>query len=199
MKILKKKLSELKKPERNIRMHTEAQLKEFERSVIMFGQIRPIIIDEDNVILAGNGLYDTLLRLGWTEADVYQYKDLSENQKKKLMIADNKIYNLGVDDYDTLDAFFKELGNDLDIPGFDEEILKNMLSGADDITDTMSDYGKLSPEEAANVEAAGERKREAVDMAETEKSNERPLQQPEKPIEQQTTITCPNCGTPICL
>ena len=105
MKTLRMKLSELKKPERNIRIHTETQLKEFERSVTMFGQIRPIIIDETNTILAGNGLYDTLIRLGWEDAEVYLYDDLSENQKKKLMIADNKIFNLGVNDYDALDAF----------------------------------------------------------------------------------------------
>ena len=57
-------ISELKKPERNVRIHTEQQIKEFERSIKMFGQIRPIVVDENNVILAGNGLYDTLLKMG---------------------------------------------------------------------------------------------------------------------------------------
>ncbi|MCF8017823.1 MAG: ParB N-terminal domain-containing protein [Vallitaleaceae bacterium] len=207
MKAFKMKLADIRKPPRNIRLHTEAQLKEFERSVNMFGQIRPIVIDERNEILAGNGLYDTLIRLGWTEADVYQFKDLTENEKKKLMIADNKIYNLGVDDYDTMDEFFKELHDDLDIPGFDEDVLKNMLSDADDITDTMADYGKLSQEETANVEAAGERMREVVNTAEEEKHKEEPLQQPETPTETQAetlsdtrpSIVCPHCGTKICL
>lgn len=199
MNALRMKLAKLKKPPRNIRVHTEAQLKEFERSVKMFGQIRPIIIDESNMILAGNGLFDTLVRLGWTEADVYQFDNLTENQKKKMMIADNKVYGLGVDDYDTLDAFLLELKDDLDIPGFDEDILKSMMSGADDVTDTLSDYGKLTPEEAANVAAAGERKRESTDMTEDEKSRTEPLQQPEAQTERQTTITCPNCGASICL
>lgn len=198
MKALKMKLADLRKPVRNIRMHTEAQLKEFERSVLMFGQIRPIVIDERNEILAGNGLYDTLLRLGWTEADVYQFDDLTENQKKKLMIADNKIYGLGVDDYDTLDAFFIELSDDLDIPGFDEEILKSMVSAADDITETMADYGKLSPEEVASVEAAGERKRDAVYSAEAESGNEVTLQQQRTSSEHRATVICPNCGATIC-
>lgn len=200
MKACRMKLSDLRKPERNIRIHTEAQLKEFERSVTMFGQIRPIIVDENNTILAGNGLFDTLLRLGWEEAEVYQYNNLSENQKKKLMIADNKVYGLGVDDYDTLDAFLLELKDDLDIPGFDEDILKNMVADTNDITDTMSDYGKLSPEEAANVAAAGERKRESVDTAEAEKHNGEPLQQPQAAAQGgPETITCPKCGAVICL
>jgi len=82
MKITTVKLSDLKKPEKNIRIHTEKQLKEFERSVTMFGQIRPIVIDENNVILAGNGLYDTLLLMGKSTAEVYKYDNLTENQKK---------------------------------------------------------------------------------------------------------------------
>ena len=49
------------KPEKNVRIHTEQQLREFERSVRMFGQIRPIVVDENNVILAGNGLYERSL------------------------------------------------------------------------------------------------------------------------------------------
>lgn len=53
MKQLTLKLSELVRPERNIRIHTEKQLEEFERSVRMFGQIRPIVVDEKNTILAG--------------------------------------------------------------------------------------------------------------------------------------------------
>ncbi len=89
MEIITMKLSELVKPEKNVRIHTEQQLREFERSVTMFGQIRPIVVDENNVILAGNGLYETLLMMGKETADVYRYENLTKNQKKKLMIADN--------------------------------------------------------------------------------------------------------------
>ena len=54
MKQLTMKLKDLVRPERNIRIHTEKQLAEFERSVRMFGQIRPIVVDENNIILACN-------------------------------------------------------------------------------------------------------------------------------------------------
>ena len=52
MNVTRKLLSELRRPERNVRMHTDKQLKEFRRSIEMFGQIRPIVVDEDGVILA---------------------------------------------------------------------------------------------------------------------------------------------------
>ena len=97
MKIITMKLADLIKPEKNVRIHTEQQLKEFRRSIKMFGQIRPIVVDENNVILAGNGLYDTLISMGAETADVYKYDNLTENQKKKLMIADNKIFSLGIE------------------------------------------------------------------------------------------------------
>lgn len=77
------KLTDLVRPEKNIRIHTEQQLREFERSVKMFGQIRPIVVDENNVILAGNGLYETLLRLDYEEALVYQYTDLTGKSEKE--------------------------------------------------------------------------------------------------------------------
>lgn len=136
-------ISELKKPERNVRIHTEQQIKEFERSIKMFGQIRPIVVDENNVILAGNGLYDTLLKMGRDTAEVYKFDNLTEKQKKKLMIADNKIFSLGIENLDTLNVFLEEMQGDLDIPGFDEEILKQMVSDAEEVTEKIAEYGTL--------------------------------------------------------
>ena len=133
MKVTRMKLAEMKKPDKNVRMHTEKQLQEYERSVRMFGQIRPIVVDEGGTILAGIGLYDTMLRMGEKEADVYQLKSLTPTQKKKLMIADNKIFNLGVENLEVLNEFFEELKDDLDIPGFDEDILRQMVSDAEEV------------------------------------------------------------------
>ena len=155
MKVTKKPLAELHPPERNVRMHTDKQLKEFRRSVEMFGQIRPIVVDEGGIILAGNGLFETLLSMGRTEADCYIVSGLTEAQKKKLMLADNKIFGLGVDDLDTMDAFLVELKDDLDIPGFDEDLLKNMVADAEEITETLQEYGTLDEEEVKKIKAAG--------------------------------------------
>ena len=147
MKVTRMKLAEMKKPDKNVRMHTEKQLQEYERSVRMFGQIRPIVVDEGGTILAGIGLYDTMLRMGEKEADVYQLKSLTPTQKKKLMIADNKIFNLGVENLEVLNEFFEELKDDLDIPGFDEDILRQMVSDAEEVTEKICEYGTLDDDE----------------------------------------------------
>lgn len=211
MKQLTLKLSELVRPERNIRIHTEKQLEEFERSVRMFGQIRPIVVDEKNTILAGNGLYETLLRMREEQALVYKYEDLSESQKKKLMIADNKIFSLGIENLDTLNEFLEELNGDLDIPGFDEEILKQMVADADEVTEKISEYGTLDEEEIQQIKEAN-KKREQKEL-ESASEEGKAIVQTDLPqqggqsatmeslesAETRRFVICPKCGEQIWL
>lgn len=211
MKQLTLKLSELVRPERNIRIHTEKQLEEFERSVRMFGQIRPIVVDEKNTILAGNGLYETLLRMGEEQALVYKYEDLTESQKKKLMIADNKIFSLGIENLDTLNEFLEELNGDLDIPGFDEEILKQMVADADEVTEKISEYGTLDEEEIQQIKEANEkREQKGLESASEEGKaivqtdlpqqggQSATMESPES-AETRRFVICPKCGEQIWL
>lgn len=213
MEIKRMKLADLVIPEKNIRIHTEQQLKEFERSVRMFGQIRPIVVDENRIILAGNGLYATLLRMGETEADVYQYFDLTENQKKKLMIADNKIFALGIENLNTLNDFLEELHDDLDIPGYDSEILKQMVSEAEDITDKISEYGTLDDEEIKEIKARNERQamespQPVFDSNSNTSQSVTPVAIASEPIQEEQDeqtadirkfVICPKCGEKIWL
>lgn len=211
MKQLTMKLKDLVRPERNIRIHTEKQLAEFERSVRMFGQIRPIVVDENDIILAGNGLYETLLRMNREEALVYKYEDLTEAQKKKLMIADNKIFSLGIENLDTLNEFLEELEGDLDIPGFDEDILRQMVADADEITEKISEYGTLDEEEVRKIKEANEKREqaEATDNG-ADQETDLPLQAPERqsggdagagqePAGTGRFVNCPKCGERIWL
>lgn len=156
MKTVTKFLADLKRPERNVRLHTDKQLAEFRRSVEMFGQIRPIVLDENDVIMAGNGLYETLLSMGRTEADCYVVKGLTENEKKKLMLADNRIFDLGVDDMKVFDEFIAELGDDLDVPGFDDELLRSLVADEAEIDGMMSSYGLISEEKKAEMAGAAD-------------------------------------------
>ncbi len=202
------KLADLIRSEKNVRIHTEQQLKEFQRSIKMFGQIRPIVVDENNIILAGNGLYDTLLAMGKETADVYRYDSLTENQKKKLMIADNKIFSLGIENLETLNSFLEDLQGDLDIPGFDEEILKQMVSEAEDITDKLSEYGTLDDEEIQSIKENAERKEQQIQkiksgqelVSQSVVPSQKDSEESSKEItEIRKFVTCPNCGEKIWL
>lgn len=127
MKITVKKLSELHKPAHNIRRHSEKQLTEYIRSIEMFGQVKPLVVAEDGEIIAGNGLYEALLRMGRETCDCYVMVGLTDVQKKKLMMADNKVYELGFTDVDVIEELVKELDGDVDVPGW--EPLLSLLGG----------------------------------------------------------------------
>lgn len=206
MKVTRMKLSALKVPEKNVRIHSEKQTKEFVRSLEAFGQIRPIVIDEDNTILAGNGLYAALMAKGDTEADCYVVKGLTPNEKKKLMLADNKIYSLGVDDMDVFEEFLKELGDDLEIPGYDEDLLKTITADLEDVDEMLSGYGvvsestkdkiadtaqKYEAQEAENVQAAEE-------IKPANPAADHPPDAHGEPLPKRF-IQCPKCGNKIWL
>lgn len=218
MNVITMPISELKRPERNVRIHTDKQLKEFERSIRMFGQIRPLVVDETNTILAGVGCFETLCRMGAAEAAVYKVSDLTESQKKKLMIADNKIYGLGIDNLETFDSFLKELSDDLDIPGFDESILQSMVAEAEEVTDKIMEYGSVDDSEIESLKAAKARKEALMEKAGQEQeatalaqpvavpqpvpapSNLPPTDEEDtEPTEIRKFVICPNCGEKIWL
>jgi len=201
MKTVMIPLADLRRPERNVRMHTDKQIKEFRRSVEMFGQIRPIVVDENNVMLAGNGLYETLLSMGRTEAACYVVTGLSEKEKKKLMLADNRIFDLGVDDMNAFDSFIAELGDDLDVPGFDDELLRSIVADGAEVDDMMSDYGVIDDDRKEQIrEARTEYERqEAQHTAPAQEIAPRPEPPADQPEAAGKFVVCPKCGEKIWL
>lgn len=217
MKVIKKRLDDLKHPEKNVRIHSEQQIRELKRSLEKFGQTRALVVDENNVILIGNGLYEAMVSLGYQEASVYVKTELSENDKKKLMIADNKTYALGIDNLDTLNEFLEELQGDLDIPGYDEEILQQMVADADEVTEKIYEYGTLDASEIQKIKEANEKREQKAAVAEisdnnSENSSENPNTSDNQSSERQNTtetepeitetrkfVICPNCGEKIWL
>lgn len=185
MNITRLPLASLRKPERNVRLHSNKQIEEFKRSVEMFGQIRPIVVDDQYTILAGNGLYEALTALGRTEADCYVVAGLSESEKKKLMLADNRIFSLGIDDMQAFDEIIAELNNDFDIPGYDPDLLKTLtidLGGADDL---MSGYGIISDESKAEMQHAAD----VYEREDKEFAKEATHYEPKRPIQPVATTS----------
>jgi len=203
MNVVKLPLSQIKRPERNVRIHTEKQLKEFARSIEMFGQIRPIVIDETNTILAGVGCYETLLRLERTEGEFFKIEGLTENQKMKLMIAYNKVFGLGIDDLDSFNAILEELRQDLDIPGYDESILKSMVAEAEEVTQKINEYGTITPNDIAGMESGRQKKEDmmfAPPPAPKEDAAESPTEPTaDEPPDIRRSVTCPGCGATVWL
>ena len=77
--------------------------------------IAPIIIDEDGVILAGHTRAKALRELGRTEAEVIVVSGLTDEQKRKYRLLDNKTNELAAWDFNMLALEIE----DLDFDGFD--------------------------------------------------------------------------------
>ena len=206
MKIEKVQLGLLKPLEENVRNHSEAQIKEMIRSLNQFGQTRPMVVDEQGNILVGNGLYMALKERGDSEAEVYRIIGLTETQKKKLVLTDNKVYSLGTDNYAVIDDFLKDItidAGDFDIAGFDEDMLKNMAADIEaGLMDDEDDFNIIEPPVEA-VEPPQEQERlqdEQTPMSEVSSECERTMSEvDEVEGEMQKFVICPHCGEKIYL
>ena len=124
------RISELRKPEQNVRKHDTAQIREYAKSLDEFGQLRPLVIDEENTVLCGNGMMEAMKSIGWENAEVLRKTGLSQIKKKRMMMADNRVYDLGEDDLDTIAQWLEECGDD--VPGYSEEEMDDFLFELDD-------------------------------------------------------------------
>lgn len=138
---------------RNSRTHNEEQIAQIMASIKEFGFTNPILIGGDNVIIAGHGRLLAAQRLGLTEVPVICLPDLTETQRRALVIADNKIaLNAGWDE-EMLALEMKELGDldfDLDLLGFSLDELKELeaFGEPEPSGDTDEDEVPEVPEEA---------------------------------------------------
>lgn len=131
---------------RNSRTHNEEQISQIMASIKEFGFTNPILIGGDNVIIAGHGRLLAAQRLGLTEVPVICLPDLTETQRKALVIADNKIaLNAGWDE-EMLALEMKELEEsdfNLDILGFSEDELKELENFGEPQTDAKSEEEEI--------------------------------------------------------
>ena len=115
------------------------------RALKQFGQTRPFVLDEEYNILVGNGMYQAMVAAGFKEGDCFVKTGLSELEKKKLIISDNKLFELGQTDYIVTDEFLKELvqAGDNDVPGFEPDVLASIVSATEQATKVNADYGNV--------------------------------------------------------
>ncbi|EJR0959092.1 TPA: ParB N-terminal domain-containing protein [Vibrio parahaemolyticus] len=143
----KRKISELIPYINNARMHSQEQIKQIAASITEFGFTNPILIDENNGVIAGHGrlLAADLLKID--VVPVYILSGLSEYQKKAYIIADNQLaLNAGWDD-ELLSLeieFLQDSDFDIDLLGFDDELLEMLNSGNNDFDGSDAKVGSLA-------------------------------------------------------
>ena len=122
------RIQDIKPNPNNPRIIKDNKFKQLVKSIQDFPQmleLRPIVIDENNMVLGGNMRLKACIEAGLTDVPVKQANDLTEEQKKEFIIKDN--VGFGEHNWD-------ELANDwdvdlltewgLDIPNFDAKVLE---------------------------------------------------------------------------
>ena len=102
-------------------------------SIRQCGYVAPIIVDENGVILAGHTRYKALQLLGRSEAEVIVKDGLTEAQKRKYRLLDNKTGELASWDFELLaqeleGLDFGELSLGWDVYDISDDELDDLMS-----------------------------------------------------------------------
>jgi DNA modification methylase len=116
---------------KNSRTHSEAQVAQIAGSIKEFGFNNPVLIDEENGIIAGHGRVMAAQKLGLQAVPCIRLAHLSDTQRKAYVIADNRLaLNAGWDDQ-MLTVELQELDSesfDLSLLGFEADELNALLN-----------------------------------------------------------------------
>jgi DNA modification methylase len=92
MQVTKVKINSIKTNPKNPRLIKDDKFKKLVNSIKEFPQmleLRPIVVDENNIILGGNMRHKACIEAGLKEVYIVQAKDLTEQQKDEFIVKDN--------------------------------------------------------------------------------------------------------------
>lgn len=84
-------IEELKPYGKNARTHSEKQIRQIARSIERFKFLNPVLIDDDDTIIAGHGRVLALKLLGHKEVLCLRVSHLSDAEKRAYILADNRL------------------------------------------------------------------------------------------------------------
>jgi DNA modification methylase len=130
---------------KNARTHSKKQIKQIARSIERFGFTNPVLISDENEIIAGHGRVEAAKVLGIESVPTLRLSHLTEAQRRAYVIADNKLAQKAGWDCDVL---ANELQALIDIE-FDIELTGFSLAEVDVLLD---DAKESSPATSADGE-----------------------------------------------
>lgn len=104
---------------RNARTHSNKQRRQIAANLRKFGFLNPVLVDDDNMILAGHGRVEAARLEGFGAVPVNRFDHLTDAQKRAYVIADNKIAEQAGWDREILAIALGELIDLLRVEGFD--------------------------------------------------------------------------------
>jgi DNA modification methylase len=143
-------IGELKEFPSNPRRHPEAQIAALMKSIRRVWT-NPILIDESSTILAGHGRWEAARRLGMTKVPTVTVSGLSPSDKRAVVIADNRLPEQAVWDFDLLRGHFQDLIKldfDVELTGFSTGEIDLLIDGSQQsvVVDSADDLAGLAAE-----------------------------------------------------
>ncbi len=135
-------ITALKPWARNARTHSKKQINQLAKSMRTFGFTNPILIDNENTILAGHGRVEAARQLKMAHVPCVRLENMTPAQKRAYVLADNKLaLNAGWDEEvlaEELQCLLEiDLDFDIGVLGFSIPEIDNLIEG-------------LNPEEAGD-------------------------------------------------
>ena len=151
LKVAERPISELKPYKRNARRHSDKQLQQIANSIETFGFTNPILIDADGRILAGHGRVEAAKRLGHQTVACIAISDLTDDEKRAYVIADNRIAELAGWDAELLSVELQhlteiDLSFDVEVTGFDTAEIEVLIDGGRSFDKGLGRSLKKTPE-----------------------------------------------------
>jgi len=144
---------------RNARTHSDEQVAQIAASIAEFGWTNPILAGSDGIVIAGHARLQAARKLGMTEVPVIVLDHLNETQRRALVLADNRLaLNAGWDEEMLrveLTALEEE-GFNLDVVGFTDAELEDLLRDADTVAPDGTDEDAVPEAPESAVTAPGD-------------------------------------------
>jgi DNA modification methylase len=143
---------------RNARTHTDEQVAQVAASIREFGWTNPLLVAADGTIIAGHARLAAARKLKMTEVPVIVLDHLTDAQRRALVLADNRLALDAGWDEEMLRvelASLQEDGFDLDIVGFSDEELENLLRDPEE-SNGLTDEDAVPDEPERAITVAGD-------------------------------------------
>jgi DNA modification methylase len=173
-----RKLGAIKPHPKNARTHPAKQISRLVESINQFGFTSPLLVDENNVILAGHARWQAARQAGLKVVPVIVIRSLSEAKKRAYVLADNKIAELAGYDRPALAVELQELSSllseedlDLSLTGFEpaeiDSLFADLIDAETDLADGLPEFATTAVSRRGDLWVLGDRHRILCDDAQS--------------------------------
>ncbi len=146
MKLKTINLDDFKPYPTNPNLHPDHQVKELQKSLDRFGQVKNVVVWHDYLI-AGHGIAEAARQQGITELQAVDVSHWTQEEAEAFMVADNRLAEMAITDEDALLNILQASSDPTSIPGFDDDYYAQLIARLSLTDVNFSEYDESIAEE----------------------------------------------------